>query len=88
MREEIDLSSEAREMAYIREEALKQRVAKRYNSSVVLYKFEEWDLVLRRANIGQPIPGHRKLTANWEGPYKIVDVLGKGEYKLSNLSRS
>ena len=35
MREKLDLSGEAREMAYIREQALKQRVAKRYNSSVV-----------------------------------------------------
>ena len=46
MREEVDLSNEAREMTYIREQALKQRVAKRYNSSVVPRKFEEGDLVL------------------------------------------
>ena len=64
MREEINLSREAREIAYIREEALKQRMANRYNSSAVPHKFEEGDLVLRRANIGQPIPGHEKLTAN------------------------
>ena len=88
MREEVDLSNEAREMTYIREQALKQRVAKRYNSSVVPCKFKEGDLVLRCANIRQHIPGHGKLTANWEGPYKIVEVLGKGAYKLSTLSRS
>ena len=43
IREEINLSSEAREMAHIREKALKQRVAKRYNSSVVPQKFKEGD---------------------------------------------
>ena len=88
MREELDLSNEAREMAYIKEQALKQRVAKRYKSSAVPRKFEEGDLVLRRANIGAPILGHRKLAANWEGPYKIIEVLGKGAYKLSTLSGS
>ena len=88
MKEEIDLSSEAREMAYIREKALKQRVAKRYNSSIVPRKFKEGDLVLRRANIEQPIPGHGKLTTNWEGLYRIIEVLGKGVYKLSTLSGS
>ena len=75
-------------MAYIKEQALKQRVAKRYNSSVVPRKFEEGDLVLRRANIEAPTPGHGKLAANWEGPYKIIEVLGKGAYKLSTLSGS
>ena len=64
IREEIDLSSEAREMAHIREKALKQRVAKRYNSSVVPRKFDKGDLVLHRANIGPLTLGHRKQAAN------------------------
>ena len=77
-----------REITYIREEALKQRVAKRYNSFVVPCKFEKGDLVLRRANIGQSITSHGKLVVNWEDLYKIVEILGKGAYKLSTLSRS
>ena len=63
-------------------------MAKRYNSSVVPRKFKEGDLVLRKANIGPPTPGHGKLAANWEGPYKIIEVLGKGTYKLFTLSKS
>ena len=56
MREEIDLSNEAREMAHIKEKALKQTVAKRYNSTFAPCKFEEGDLALRHANIGAPTP--------------------------------
>ena len=63
-------------------------MTKRYNSFIVPRKFEEGDLILRCANIGAPIPGHGKLAANWEGPYKIVEALGNGVYKLSTLSGS
>ena len=63
-------------------------MAKRYNSFVIPRKFEDGDLVLRRANIEPPTLGHGKLVANWEDPYKIVEVLGNGAYKLSALSGS
>ena len=78
MKEEIDLSNEAKEMVHIREKALKQRIAKSYNSSMDPRTFEEMDLILWRANIGPPTSGQRKLAVNWEGPYKIIKVLGKG----------
>ena len=44
--EEIDLTSEAREMAYMREKVLKQRIATRYNFVITTQKFEKGDLVL------------------------------------------
>ena len=47
LKEEIDLSGKAKEMAHIWEKALKQRITKRYNSAVIPRKFEEGDLVLR-----------------------------------------
>ena len=77
MIKEIDFSNKAREMAHIREKELKQRVVKRYNSTIVPHKFEEGDLILRCANIKPPTPSQGKLVANWEGPCKIVEVLGK-----------
>ena len=88
IREEIDLSSKAREMVHIRERALKQKVTRRYNPSVVPCKFEQGGLVLQRTNIGPLTPSHRKLASNWEGPYKVIKVLGKRAYKLSTLSGS
>ena len=71
-----------------RRKALKQRIAKRYNSTVIPYKFEEGDLVLWCANIEPPTLGQGKLTTNWEGPYWIIQVLGKRAYKLSTLAGS
>ena len=45
LREEIDLSGEARKMVDIQKKALKQRITKRYNFVVIPPRFEEGDLV-------------------------------------------
>nr|XP_025611672.1 uncharacterized protein LOC112705026 [Arachis hypogaea] len=82
---EKDLIDEAREMAHLTETALKQRVALRYNTKVLKREFEPNDLVLRRNDIGLPTPGEGKLAANWEGPYRIKKVMGKGAFKLERL---
>ena len=44
LREESDLTNEAREMAHIREKALKHRITQRYNSEVIVesLKKETW----------------------------------------------
>ncbi|XP_072078170.1 uncharacterized protein [Arachis hypogaea] len=80
-----DLVDEVREMAHLSEVALKQRIALRYNTKVFRRELEERDLVLRRNDIGPPSPGEGKLAANWECPYRIKEVLGKGAYKLERL---
>ncbi|XP_057718883.1 uncharacterized protein LOC130933315 [Arachis stenosperma] len=82
---EKDLIDEAREMAHLTETALKQRMALRYNTKVLKREFEPNDLVLRRNDIGLPTPGEGKLAANWEGPYKVKEVMGKGAFKLERL---
>nr|XP_029148313.1 uncharacterized protein LOC114925206 [Arachis hypogaea] len=82
---EKDLIEETREMAHLTETALKQRIALRYNAKVLKRDFEERDLVLRRNDIGVPTPGEGKLATNWEGPYRVREVLGKGAYKLEKL---
>ncbi|XP_025664516.1 uncharacterized protein [Arachis hypogaea] len=82
---EKDLVDEAREMAHLSKVALKQRMALRYNTKVLRRDFEQNDLVLQRNDIGMPTQGEGKLTANWEGPYRVKEVIGKGAYKLERL---
>ncbi|XP_025634534.1 uncharacterized protein [Arachis hypogaea] len=79
------LIDEAREMAHLTEVALKQRIALRYNTKVLRREFEKDDLVLRRNDIELATHGEGKLAANWEGPYRVREVLDKGAYKLEKL---
>ena len=77
----LDLLEEKREVAYIRAEAYKQRTAQYYNSRVHARSFQKGDLVLRKVQIS----GH-KLGPNWEGPYRVEEVIGRGAYKLKNMA--
>ncbi|XP_015947400.1 uncharacterized protein LOC107472389 [Arachis duranensis] len=82
---EKDLIDETREMAHLTETALKQRMALRYNTKVIKRELEPNDLVLRRNDIGLQTPREGNLAANWEGPYRIKKVMGKGAFKLERL---
>ena len=60
-------------------------MASRYNQKLVLRGFAENNLILIRNDIGTTRPGEGKLAANWKGPYRVVEVLGNGYYRLSEL---
>lgn len=59
----------------------RQRAAGKYDSKVRPRTMQVGDLVLKRrmGNTGN------KLSPNWEGPYRILKVLGKGAYHLEEL---
>ncbi|RDX60620.1 hypothetical protein CR513_61220, partial [Mucuna pruriens] len=52
-------------------------VAKRHDQRISFRQFKSQDLVLRKIC---RIADSNKLTPNWEGPYKIVEDIGKGAY--------
>ncbi|XP_057418416.1 uncharacterized protein LOC130712607 [Lotus japonicus] len=81
MEVELDLLSETRHEARIREATMKLRAAAKYDMKVHPRAMQEGDLVLKKrtGNTGN------KLNSIWEGPYKILKVLGRGAYHLESL---
>nr|XP_025678997.1 uncharacterized protein LOC112778951 [Arachis hypogaea] len=85
-RAELDIIEEIRDIATLRQRAAQQAIARRHNKSVRSQSFQKDDLVLRKTeNVRKP-PSHGKLAANWDGPYRVTQVLDNGAYKLESLN--
>ncbi|XP_072074407.1 uncharacterized protein [Arachis hypogaea] len=82
---ELDLVEENRDVAAIKQKAMKQLIERRHNKKVVPRTFSKGDLVLRRTEEPRRPSSHGKLVANWEGPFRIAKVLGMGAYQLQTL---
>ena len=85
LRENLDLVEELREKARLRTTEYQRRMARYYNRQVRERHFLPGDLVLRKAEASKPLEAAGKLAANWEGPYQILESLGKGAYRLKAL---
>ncbi|XP_076912127.1 uncharacterized protein LOC143570304 [Bidens hawaiensis] len=80
----LNLLEERRELALIREHNYKRQLQKYYDSRVPKCTFDAGDFVFRNNEAsGQEPPG--KLAPTWEGPYKVIEVLSNGAYKLEKL---
>ena len=77
-----DLAEEHRELARIKLAAYQQQIARGFNRSVRTRTFVPDELVLRKILLKSK---KQKLMPNWEGPYRIVKVAGKGAYKLQEM---
>ncbi|GJW89524.1 hypothetical protein Tco_0164864 [Tanacetum coccineum] len=82
----LDLLEEKREQAAIREVRSKAKMEKYYNSKVHNTSFKPGDLVYR-SNDASHVEDGRKLGPKWEGPYEVMEALGKGAYKLKDRNR-
>ncbi|RDX61813.1 Tf2-8, partial [Mucuna pruriens] len=82
LRANLDLLQETREIAHIKEYAVKTRVARKYDRKVVYRDFQEGDLVLTKVTLGAK---KNKLTPKWEGPFRIAEKVGRGAYRLEHL---
>ncbi|XP_052114510.1 uncharacterized protein LOC107481528 [Arachis duranensis] len=67
---ELDLAEEDRDIAAIKQKAIKQIIERRHNKKVVPRTLDVGDLVLRRTEEAKQPPSHGKLAANWEGPFR------------------
>ncbi|GJT92024.1 hypothetical protein Tco_1080869 [Tanacetum coccineum] len=63
----------------------KARMEKYYNAKVRNTSFRPGDFVYRN-NEASHAKENGKLGPKWEGPYEVVEALGKGAYKLRNSS--
>ncbi|XP_072071889.1 uncharacterized protein [Arachis hypogaea] len=82
---ELDIIEEIRDIAALKQRAAQQVIARQYNKSVKSRSFVKGDLVLRKTETARKPPTHGKLAANWDGPYRVSNVLGQGAYKLESL---
>jgi len=78
----LDLLDEVREEANIKVEALKRRVEYKYSSKLRPRQFQVADLVMRKA---QPYQLENKLSPKWTGPFRVMEALGNGAYRLETL---
>ena len=65
--------------------AYQQRVAGAYNKNIRIRRFQEGDMVLRKAFQNTTNPTDGKLAPKWEGPYLIEAEAGKGAYRLLTM---
>jgi transposase InsO family protein len=84
LKRNLDMLEARREMAAIREEKYKRKMEASYNKKVLECVFKEGDFVLR-SNAASKAEPTGKLAPNWEGPYTIHKVAGKGAYVLEKL---
>nr|XP_016507384.1 PREDICTED: uncharacterized protein LOC107825062 [Nicotiana tabacum] len=85
MRVNLDLLEERRETALIKVATQKQVIERYYNRKARLEYFKIGDYVLKKVFQSTRAANARKLSPNWEGPYKIHGIAGKGAYKLEIL---
>ena len=65
----------------------KQKVTKYYNSQVKPNLFLKVDLVLHQAMVSNLFE-QEKLAPNWEGSYRIAEVIHLRAYKIEHLDGS
>jgi len=78
----LDLLDEVREEARVKAEAVKRRVECKYNSKILPRQFRDGDLVMRKAHQYEM---ENKLSPKWTGPFRIIEALRNGAYRLETL---
>ncbi|XP_070054196.1 uncharacterized protein [Nicotiana tomentosiformis] len=85
MRVNLDLLEERREATLVRMAAQKQMIERYYNRKANLRYFKIGDFVLKKVFQSTKVANAGKLSPNWEGPYKVRCIAGKGAYELETM---
>ncbi|XP_014496695.1 uncharacterized protein LOC106758270 [Vigna radiata var. radiata] len=84
LRVELDSLEERRNRAVLHAEACRRLVERRYNTKVRPRSFhQEGNLVWRKTGDARKEQAHEKLSAKWDGPFRILEDLQNGAYRLS-----
>ena len=78
----LDLLTKKREQASKRSTIYQQWVARYYNQKVNVRQFKVGDWVLRRVNQNTKDSTQGVLGPNWQGLYRVKQIVGLGAYKL------
>ncbi|GJV51625.1 reverse transcriptase domain-containing protein [Tanacetum coccineum] len=84
LRLNLDLLEERHERAAICEAKAKLNMTKYYNARVRGVTFRPRDFPYRSNDASHAVDGG-KLGPKWEGPYKVMEALGDGAYKLRSI---
>ncbi|XP_075089918.1 uncharacterized protein LOC142171461 [Nicotiana tabacum] len=84
-RTNLDLLKQRREAALIRMVAQKQIIERYYNRKAHLRYFKIGDFILKKVFQSMKTTGEGKLNPNWDGPYKVRGIAGKGSYELETM---
>lgn len=88
LRASLDLLKERRAKAHLRTLVYKKAMTRLYNHKVPLRLIKAKDLVLRKIKVSDPTQVRGKLAPNWEGPYRISDMVREGPYRLKTMGGS
>ncbi|GKA04371.1 reverse transcriptase domain-containing protein [Tanacetum coccineum] len=80
----LDLLTERREAAAVREARYKTKVEQYYNKRVRPMAFKVGEYVYRK-NEASRVEDLGKLGPKWEGPYLVIEAYANGSYKLQTM---
>ncbi|KAK8926277.1 hypothetical protein KSP39_PZI018153 [Platanthera zijinensis] len=84
LRLSLDMVEELRDVAAIRQEEIKRRMARYFDKHIRVKQFAEGDLVLKKVDAAGRSAAVGKLNPSWEGPYIVEKALVNGGYYLQD----
>ncbi|KAL2232327.1 UNVERIFIED_CONTAM: Gag-Pol polyprotein [Sesamum indicum] len=78
---DLDIVEEKRDAARVKMLHHKSLMLRGHNKKLKPRSLQVGDLVLRKVEVSKHVG---KLDPNWEGPFKVIEIVGKGTYKLQD----